>query len=98
MVHNVAIVCATSKMFCCGSFLGPCNAKDPKSSIATRNRNGNKFIHNLQKSLGGYKQERGALCVFNLTLEPRHHELRGVLDAGPGSLLHLRDAPLHHRL
>jgi hypothetical protein len=46
------------------------------------------------KSLGGYKQKRGVLCIFTLMLEPCSHKLGGLMDAGLGSHLCLRDGPL----
>jgi hypothetical protein len=79
-------------------FLGPCATKDPEGSTATSNRNDNKFICNPQKVSVVTRLERGALRIFTMTLGSCRHKLRGVLNAGPCSLLHLHDGPLHHRL
>jgi hypothetical protein len=61
------------------------------------NKSNNRFIYKRQKSRR-LQVEAGALRVFWLVFKLLDYKLCSVFDAGMGSLLHLHDGPLHHRL
>jgi hypothetical protein len=100
MVHTAVMMHAMSRTFLPQKIFGS------SCCLGLRENNCDKY-HSTEarqslltnhKRLGGYKWKWGALCIYRMSIELHSYDLCGVLDAGAGSLLRLRDGRLHHRL